>query len=251
MTRILTAAAFGLITLSGQSFGQNYDEVRARLQTLANVEDSRISIAETPVPGMLQIRLGSEIVYMTDDARYLVQGRLFDLDTREDLTDRAMAEVRRGLVSELTSAQTIDFGAADSDYSLYVFTDVDCGYCRRLHEQIEEYNEAGIRIRYAAFPRAGIGSESFRKMVSVWCAADPQQAMNIAKTGATPEPATCDSPVAQQYQLGQSMGVTGTPALLTPNGELIPGYVPPQELRKRLDMLRERDAAAVASTTAD
>jgi thiol:disulfide interchange protein DsbC len=247
VTRILIAAALGLVMLPGLSLGQDYEEVRKRLKTLANVEDSRISIAETPVAGILQIRLGSEIVYMTDDARYLVQGRLFDLDTREDLTDRAMAEVRKGLISELAAAKTIDFGADDSDFSLFVFTDTDCGYCRRLHEQIEEYNEAGIRIRYAAFPRAGIGSETFRTMTSVWCASDQHEAMDIAKSGNRPEPATCDSPVAQQYQLGQSMGVTGTPALLTPDGDLIPGYVPPQDLRKRLEALRDRNGAAVAS----
>ncbi|NCO18706.1 MAG: DsbC family protein [Gammaproteobacteria bacterium] len=249
MTRTLMAAAFGLFLLPVDSFGQDYEEVRARLQTLANVEDSRISIAESPINGMLQIRLGSEIVYMTDDARFLVQGRLFDLDTREDLTDRAMSEVRKGLIKELASARTIDFGPEDADYSLYVFTDVDCGYCRRLHEQIAEYNDAGIRIRYAAFPRAGIGSETFRKMNSVWCAADPHAAMDFAKAGNTPEPASCDSPVAQQYQLGQSMGVTGTPALLTTDGDLIPGYVPPQDLRKRLEMLHERNSAVVARAT--
>ena len=246
MMKRLIAAAAVLATLSAAAAADDYDAVRERLKTLTNVEDSRVTIAETPIEGILQVRLGSEIVYMSDDARYLVQGRLFDLDTREDLTDRAMAEVRKGLVASLADAQTINFGADDSEYQLYVFTDVDCGYCRRLHEQIPEYNEAGIQIRYAAFPRAGIGSQTFRKMTSVWCAADQRAAMDVAKAGDTPDPATCDSPVPSQYQLGQAMGVTGTPALLTADGDLIPGYVPPEDLRKRLDMLRERNGDSVA-----
>lgn len=242
--RIAAVVIFG--TLSALAAADDYQVVRERLKTLTNVEDSRVRIAETPIDGILQVRLGSEIVYMTADARFLLQGRLFDLDTREDLTDRAMAEVRKALMADLAESDTIDFGPDDADYKLYVFTDVDCGYCRRLHQQIAGYNEAGIQIRYLAFPRAGIGSPTFRKMTSVWCAADPHAAMDVAKAGDTPEPATCDSPVASQYQLGQAMGVTGTPALLTVDGDLIPGYVPPEDLRKRLEALRARNGTPVA-----
>lgn len=240
MTRALIAA--GLLLASSPAMASDYPEVRQRIEALAGGE-RKITIAESPLPGILQVRLGGDIVYMTDDGRYLLQGRLLDLETRQDLTDEARGEIRRELMNDLDREQLISFGSDEADYELTVFTDVDCGYCRRLHEQIDEYNEAGIRIHYAAFPRAGVGSGTFEKMVSVWCAGDPQSAMDLAKAGGTPDPADCDSPVAEQYQLGQAMGVTGTPALLTADGQLIPGYVPPADLKSRLDSLAAAGSA--------
>lgn len=220
----------------------DYDQVRERLSTLVNGETD-ISIAESPLPGILQVRLGSDIVYMTSDGRYLLQGRVLDLDTRQDITDQAKSQIRRELIDDIDYDQLISYGAEDSEFEIIVFTDVDCGYCRRLHQQVEEYNDAGIRISYAAFPRAGAGSETFRKMTSVWCAEDQQAAMDLAKGGGTPEPVDCEAPVADQYQLGQSVGVTGTPALVTPGGDLIPGYVPPNDLRVRLEQLAAQNGA--------
>jgi len=220
----------------------DYDQVRERLSTLVDGEID-ISIAESPLPGILQVRLGSDIVYMTSDGRYLLQGRVLDLDTRQDITDQAKSQIRRELIDGIDYDQLISYGAEDSEFEIIVFTDVDCGYCRRLHQQVDEYNAAGIRISYAAFPRAGAGSETFRKMTSVWCSDDQQAAMDLAKGGGTPEPVDCQAPVADQYQLGQSVGVTGTPALVTPGGDLIPGYVPPNDLRVRLEQLAAQNNA--------
>lgn len=215
---------------------QDYEAVRERLTGLTNASVDP-AIAETPIAGLLQVRLGSEIIYMTDDARFLVQGRVLDLDTRVDLTDQARSEVRREMLAGLDEEAMISYGPEDAEHELLVFTDVDCGFCRKLHQEIAQYNEAGIRIRYLAFPRAGAASQTFAKMESVWCASDPNAAMDIAKAGGEPEPAACESPVSDQYELGQSVGVTGTPALVTTNGDLIPGYVPPDDLRARLEML--------------
>ena len=220
----------------------DYDQVRERLSTLVDGEID-ISIAESPLPGILQVRLGSDIVYMTSDGRYLLQGRVLDLDTRQDITDQAKSQIRRELIDGIDYDQLISYGAEDSEFEIIVFTDVDCGYCRRLHQQVDEYNAAGIRISYAAFPRAGAGSETFRKMTSVWCSDDQQAAMDLAKGGGTPEPVDCQAPVADQYQLGQSVGVTGTPALVTSGGDLIPGYVPPNDLRVRLEQLEAQQNA--------
>lgn len=237
---ILRLAALALVPAVG--LAADYEQVRERLTTLVG-DGADIAIAESPLPGILQVRLGSDIVYMTENGRYLLQGRVLDLDTRADLTDQAMSEVRRELMGDLSDDELISFGPDDAEFEITVFTDVDCGYCRRLHEQVDAYNEAGIQVNYAAFPRAGTGSETFRKMVSVWCADDPHAAMDLAKAGGTPEPAECDAPVAAQYRLGQSLGVTGTPALLTSGGDLIPGYVPPDDLRARLERLAAGDVA--------
>ena len=116
-----------------------------------------------------------------------------------------------------------------------VFTDVDCGYCARMHRQMADYNRLGIEIRYTAFPRAGIGSPTYEEMVSVWCAEDQHTAMTDAKAGRAVEPARCDSPVSDQYEAGRAIGVNGTPAIVLESGELIPGYLPPDELLSRLD----------------
>jgi len=246
VNRTILRALAAMLLLPSLVQADDYENVRERLKTLINPE-TEMAIAETPLPGILQVRLGSDIVYISADGRYLLQGRMLDLDTRQDLTDRAMGEVRRELMAGLAGDELITFGP-DGDYEITVFTDVDCGYCRRLHQQIEEYIAAGIQVHYAAFPRAGVGSESFNKMTSVWCADDQQAAMDLAKSGGTPEPAECDAPIAEHYKLGQSLGVTGTPALLTPDGDLIPGYVPPQDLRARLEQLASQHPAGPAGT---
>lgn len=247
MNRILKCMVTALILMPALAVADDYEQVRERLSALVN-GDTEISIAESPMPGILQVRLGSDIVYMTDDGRYLLQGRVLDLDTRQDITDQARSKIRQELIDGIDYDELISYGPKDSEFEIIVFTDVDCGYCRRLHQQVQEYNDAGIRINYAAFPRAGIGSESFRKMTSVWCADDQQAAMDLAKGGGTPEPAECDAPVAELYKLGQAVGVTGTPALVTPSGDLIPGYVPPNDLRVRLEQLAAQESVEQAAS---
>lgn len=240
MTKTLLASA--LILLAGLAAADDYSQIEQRLAALVpNATD--MSISETPMPGIMQVRIGGDILYMSADGRYLFQGRVVDLETQRDLTDAAMSSVRKERLAALDMSDFVSFGNDDADYELLVFTDPDCGFCRRMHEKIDEYNEAGIRVHYLAFPRAGQGSQTYNKMVSVWCADDRQGAMDVAKAGQTPRQATCDNPVLEQYQLGQSLGVTGTPSLMTFDGDIIPGYVPPEQLRERLDRLAAANGA--------
>ncbi len=196
-----------------------------------------IAVSETPIDGILQVQINSEIVYITADGKYLLQGQIMEIETRTNLTDQAKSGIRVGLLEGLKQDEQISFSPVDPKYELLVFTDLDCGYCRKLHNQIEEYNEEGIAIHYLAFPRAGIGSASYDKFVSVWCADDQQAALTLAKAGDDPEPLKCPNPIADQYELGREIGVTGTPALVTTDGTLIPGYMPPSQLRQRLESL--------------
>jgi thiol:disulfide interchange protein DsbC len=214
----------------------HFDLVEQRIRTLAPQAES-IAVSETPVQGLLQVQVDSDIVYASADGKYLIQGRIIDLDTRADITEQAKAVQRLALLKDVDVSQEITFAPANPVYELTVFTDVDCGYCRKLHSQIAEYNQQGIAIHYMAFPRAGIGSPSYDKFVSVWCADDQQTALTNAKLGNDPVPEQCENPVAAQYELGVQMGVTGTPALVTADGTLIPGYVPPADLRQRLDSM--------------
>ena len=199
-----------------------------------------IAVSETPMEGILQVQINSDIVYVSKDGQYLLQGQIMEIDTRVNITDQAKSGIRQGLLADLNRDEQISFQPEQSKYDLLVFTDIDCGYCRKLHNQIKEYNEEGIAIHYMAFPRAGVGSESYDKFVSVWCADDQQTAMTQAKNGDDPEPQKCPNPIADQYELGREVGVTGTPALLTNDGTLIPGYMPPAQLRQRLESLEAK-----------
>ncbi len=239
---LLTAAALSVVSQPAWT-KDKFELVEERIRKLAPQAQS-IAVSETPMNGILQVQVGGEIVYATDDGKYLLQGRVIDLDTREDLTEASKAELRKDLLDEVDLERQITFAPGKPVYDLTVFTDIDCGYCRKLHSQMADYNEQGIAIHYMAFPRAGIGSASYDKAVSVWCSKDQQAALTAAKAGQDPDPQQCENPVADQYNLGVKLGVTGTPALLTADGKLIPGYVPPETLRERLDQMAATSAAA-------
>ncbi len=243
--RVMAIAA-GLVTGMAAFPGlaqDDYAVVEQRMREIAPNADS-IAVSETPIDGILQVQIAGEIVYTTEDGRYLLQGRMIDLDTRADLTELAKADARLGLMQGIDESKQIVFEPENPEYELTVFTDIDCGYCRKLHAEIEAYKAQGIGIRYMAFPRAGIGSNSYSKFVSAWCADDQQSALTEAKLGNDPEPLQCENPVAEQYQLGVALGVTGTPALLMNDGQLIPGYVPPEKLKARLDQMTASTTAA-------
>jgi thiol:disulfide interchange protein DsbC len=215
---------------------QGFDAVEAKIRSLVP-NAKTIAISETPIDGLLQVQINSDIVYVTTNGQYLLQGQIMDIDTKANITDQAKSGIRLGLLNDLNSDEQITFSPENPKYDLLVFTDLDCGYCRKLHSQMAEYNEQGIAIHYLAFPRAGIGSESYDKFVSVWCADDKQEALTLAKNGTDPAPLKCPNPIADQYELGREVGVTGTPALVTTDGTLIPGYMPPEQLRQRLDSM--------------
>lgn len=185
--------------------------------------------------GLYETVINGEIIYFSEDGRYAFQGDVISLETRQNITEAQRLKLRKEKLASLDEADLIIYEPKDTKYTLTVFTDIDCGYCRKLHSQMDAYNDLGIRIRYMAFPRAGIDSESYDKIEAVWCANDPKQAMTDAKNGKKVESEQCSSPVKAQYQIGRQLGVTGTPALFLESGEMLPGYVPPSRLKKLLD----------------
>lgn len=201
------------------------------LETFKSAPDS---ISESQIPGLYQVMYGTEVVYLSADGQYFISGDLLNLKTRENLSEVAQRNVRKKIVDELKTTP-VRFKAKDEKHVLRVFTDIDCGYCAKLHREMDQMNKNGITVEYLAFPRAGIGSPSYDKIVSVWCADDQQAAMTKSKARQAVPPKTCKNPVKEQYQLGQSLGVNGTPALLTESGQLIPGYVPADRLAAMLD----------------
>jgi thiol:disulfide interchange protein DsbC len=192
-------------------------------------------IGPAPVPGFREVVVGGQVVYVTDDGKFLMQGTLIDVASKESMGEGAMATLRRELLATVPDEDKIVFAPASPAHTVTVFTDVECGYCRRFHESIAEYNRQGIAVEYLAFPRMGPGSEDFEKMVSVWCAADRRRAMTDAKADRPVPDKDCNNPVAMHYSLGQRAGLTGTPMILGEDGRQLGGYVPPDELRAALD----------------
>ena len=185
--------------------------------------------------GLYEVSYGPTVVYVSADGRFLLQGDLVEIESRTNYTRERQRAHRRERMASVDEADTIVFGPPDAKYTVDVFTDIDCPYCVRLHQQMSEYNRLGVRIRYLAFPRAGIGSPSYDKYVAAWCSEDQQAALSDAKNGVRLPSKQCDNPVEKQFALGRAVGVRGTPSLILENGELVPGFVPPSELIEMLE----------------
>lgn len=198
------------------------------------------SVKATPMEGLYEVEIGPQVMFVTGDGRYLIDGAIVDLETRENIAESAQSRARVRAIEQVGEENMVLFDAPAAEHTVTVFTDIDCGYCRKLHEQIQAYNDAGISVHYMFYPRAGEKSQSFDKAVSVWCADDRQAAMTRAKQGADMPKRSCTNPVAKHMELGQLMGIRGTPAIVLESGEMVPGYVEP----KRLAGLLEQTTAA-------
>ena len=199
------------------------------------------AVRPSVVPGLYEVQLqGGPLLYATADGDFFLLGDLFAVAVNgiTNLSEQQRDGARRELLAAVAPEDMIVFAAQGETRAVVaVFTDVDCGYCQKLHQEVPALNRAGVEIRYLAYPRAGVGSASYRKIASAWCAANPQQALTRLKNRETiPDNVCPGNPVAQQFLLGQQMGVSGTPALLLENGQLLPGYMPAAQLLQRLSL---------------
>ncbi|MGE4359012.1 MAG: DsbC family protein, partial [Lysobacteraceae bacterium] len=224
--------------LGAAAFSASADDSAVEAAIKSLVPGAKIdSIAESQVPNFYQVVLQGQVIYISADGRFLFQGSVFDIPNKIDLTENTKAGLRKGALAAAGPERRIIFPAKNEKYAVTVFTDIDCGYCRRMHGEMAEYNKRGISVEYLFFPRSGVGGESYDKAVSVWCATDRNKAMDNAKAGGKLESKTCDNPVAADYELGQSVGVNGTPAVYTRDGTQLGGYLPPEQLLQHLDAL--------------
>ena len=225
------------MSFAGSAMAQadDYSVAKGKIEALLGMEVK--AIGDAPISGLLQVVTDKGLFYASLDAKYFMQGRIYNLDEgMRNETEVSLAAMRFEGIEKFKSSM-IEFKAKDEKYVVDVFTDITCGYCRKFHNEIAQYNQLGITIRYLAFPRSGLNSKTYNDMVSVWCAANPQQAMTDAKGGEGVKSKTCANQVAEQYAFGQSIGVNGTPNIILPDGSLIPGYQPPAMLAEALKQL--------------
>ncbi|MBP7982077.1 MAG: thioredoxin fold domain-containing protein [Arenimonas sp.] len=211
----------------------NEPAIRAALGKVApGVKISAIN--PSPIAGFKEVVVDGRVMYVSTDGKYLLQGSLINLSTRTNLTEASEAVLRRALLDAVPDSRKISFAPANPKHRVTVFTDIDCGFCRKMHNQVNEYNKLGIAIDYLFFPRAGIGSESFQKAVNVWCAPDRKVALTMAKNDRSLPKKNCTNYVTMDYKLGMQVGVEGTPAVYTASGMSIGGYLSPQDMLKAL-----------------
>jgi|TARA_B100000497_G_scaffold48273_1_gene55766 thiol:disulfide interchange protein DsbC len=227
-----------IIVLFSNFASSNEALIESNLKNILPPDTTIESIEPSSLKGIYKVYYGDlQPIYVSEDGNFFIYGDMYKIGSN-DITNLTKEEIkgrRSDILDSIPADELIIFKSNNELVSITVFTDVDCGYCRKLHSQIDEYNQAGITIKYAAFPRSGIGTQTFTKMVGAWCSEDPKQAMTDLKNDKKMNLDFCEEqPIARHYIIGQKLGINGTPAIITPDGDLIPGYVSPEELLSQI-----------------
>lgn len=236
LKRSLTLLAC-LLGLAINVSASEQDELKAIIsKKLPGIEFGTVTPA--PVKGLYEVSVGPDVVYFSADGKFLVQGDLIDLDAKKNITEGRRNYARADALEKFGEDQMIVFGPADQpvDHMITVFTDIDCGYCRKLHREIESFTDLGIKVRYMFYPRTGPNSESWSKAERVWCSDDRNESLTLAKAGQPISGPVCKAnPISDHYDMGTKVGLGGTPAIVLETGELISGYVPAPQLLKHIE----------------
>lgn len=251
---VVAVTTFSFFSVNQMAVANNTVKSTEAVQSELNAEALKIKIKtklgltvnkveKTPVPGIALLMSDQGVFYSTYEGDYFIQGKVYSLEPKvTDLSEVSLAKVRLEGVDKFKD-DMIAFKAKDEKYVVTAFTDISCGYCRKMHEQMDEYNALGITFRYLAFPRAGIKdqagnySQGFKDLRSVWCHEDPKAAMTQGKNTGSVAYRVCDAPIEAQLNFGRQIGVNGTPAMVLSNGMLVPGYQEPAQLIKLLESI--------------
>ncbi|KGJ99081.1 thioredoxin fold domain-containing protein [Thalassotalea sp. ND16A] len=219
----------------------NAEMIKTKLSSLLGLKIN--SVTRTPMPGVAELATDQGLFYTSYDGEFLIQGQLFGLGNNiENLTELSLAKVRVKGLKDFENDMIV-YPAKNEKHVINVFTDITCGYCRKMHGQMDAYNDLGITVRYLAYPRAGIMdregefTSGYKDLRSVWCHEVPSKALTNAKQGASVVPRVCDKPVAEEFNFGRQVGVNSTPTIITSNGTMMPGYRKPEELLAILESM--------------
>jgi thiol:disulfide interchange protein DsbC len=232
----LLAVAIAGYAITGYAIAESADRAAIQKSLQSLLPDFRAdNISPSPIKGISEVIIGPQLFYVTNDGKYLFQGSLIDIKSRTDISEERRKTARLDAVNAMGDDNMIVFPASKPRHTITVFTDIDCGYCRKLHKEIDQFNERGITVRYMLYPRSGVNTASYYKAVSVWCEDDRNAALTDSKAGKSLPKASCDNPVKAHMDLGKALGVRGTPAIVLDDGELVPGYIPAAKLSRQLD----------------
>lgn len=230
---ILISSLLTSFSLSAEAdvAADSVDQLKQALaKSMPNVKPTQISA--TPIAGLFEVIVGSQVVYMSVDARYMIEGDLFDLTTKRNVSEEAKSVIRRSAIENLGVDNMLVYTPKNVKNTITVVTDIDCPYCRRLHNEVPDYMENDVQVRYIFMPLKG--AADMKKTISVWCADDQQKALDLAKSGGDVEDKSCKNPIKDHMKLARELGVSGTPAILFEDGHLLPGYVPYEKLLAEL-----------------
>jgi thiol:disulfide interchange protein DsbC len=229
--RFTALILFGLTCVTA-----NADEEAIRKALSQAMPNSKVdAVKPSVIKGLYEAAIGANIYYVSEDGKYLIQGRLVDIAARKDLTEEKLNGTRKLAIENMGKEDMIIFKAKIPKYTVTIFTDIDCGYCRKLHSELDQYSAQGITIQYLFYPRAGKGSDSYNKAISVWCADDRNAALTAAKKDKSLPVKTCDNPIDKHMKLAEDFDVKGTPMIVTESGNILPGYLPAKQLVEALE----------------
>ena len=211
---------------------EEYDQMLSNLSSVLPADVVLDNIELSPMENVYIVKANKQEFFVYSKDEFILVGDIWDTARNVSLTNERRQAKMVGAVAAVPESEMIMMGESLGRY-VTVFTDTDCFYCQKFHVTVPELQSRGLQVRYMMFPRAGVGSDSYLEAVSVWCSKNQAEAMTLAKAGGTVDPVSCENPVATQYQLGQDIGVTGTPTLILDNGLIIPGFVEPKELLAR------------------
>jgi len=241
MLKFLTSATLFLGVVAAHAADNTTQAITDGLHKLA--PNAKIqSIAESKIPGLYNVVADGHVIFMTGDGKYLIEGHAIDIDSRVDLAHEGMADARKAGLAKIPEDKKLVFAPPNPKYTVTVFTDVDCPYCREFHKQIAEYNKLGIAVEYVLYPLS-IHPGADKKAQTVWCEKDRNTAYTNAMNGQTLPPKTCSNPIAEIGSIAQTMGIDGTPAILTSDGTQLGGYVAPAQLVQQLESLKNKKPA--------
>lgn len=230
------SASVLLMTTSFPLQAETKSEKHIRAVLMQKFPQSQITrIEKSVLPNLYEVEMSAHIFYISKDAKYVINGDLIDLHANRNITQEKQAKARIATINQLGEDNMIIYEPKKTKYTISVFTDIDCPYCRKLHDEIGKLNALGIRVRYLAYPRSGPNTPSFKKAENVWCAKDRKKAYTDALNGKTINSKSCDNPVMKQFITGTEVGVTGTPSIFLENGQILPGYYPADRLAKILE----------------
>lgn len=229
----LVVAGFALLYLSLISFSAVAGKVEDRIKkALAKGMPNYnvTNIRPSPIKGLYQFEVGSRVLYVTRKGDLVIVGNIFDLKSQTNLTEKRRGEIVLRMLATVPESEMIVIGPKKPKRTMTVFTDVDCPYCYRLHLEVPELVKHGVAVRYLLYPRNGLGSETYKRSVAVWCADDRIEAIGKAKAKQAIEMKTCPNPVSKHYKLGQEVGVSGTPTLIYDDGTIVGGYLSAKDI---------------------